>query len=464
MVAARCLSTDDYATIRQTFLAFDSVAPLLMLGIPSALFYFLPRATADSRGVILDNLTLLVIGALVFSLFLALGGYRLISRRFDNPELLNTLPWLILYPLFVMPTAGLTAILLWKSQAKTLASFNLILSLTITAASILAVTTTQSYLAPVLVRVLAPGLFLPIAIYLMLRGTTGKIRLPKRATMTAMLKYAVPLGMATMFGKLTLQLHALVVASLCTPAEFAVYINGATEVPIVGIVTGSIATVILAEMSDLCSQGKVRQALALFHKACIKSACVLFPTTCFLLVTATPFITVLYSTRYEGSVTPFIIYLFILPIRIVVYGSALMALGMTKSILVRSVFDLAINAVLCVALVRWLGYMGAPIALVITLYLWTTPFNLKQIGRGFGVSWLGTLPVSTLFRVFLVSILSTPLALLGVYGFPLPPIGQLLVAGALYWPAVVYLLHRGGFIVLPKLRRTPLPLDPRSSQ
>ena len=43
MVAARLLTKHDYATLRQTMLAYNFAAPILMLGLPNALYYFLPR-------------------------------------------------------------------------------------------------------------------------------------------------------------------------------------------------------------------------------------------------------------------------------------------------------------------------------------------------------------------------------------------------------------------------------------
>lgn len=451
IVASRWLSKNDYATIRQTFLAYEFIAPVLMLGLPTALYFFFPKEE-NKRGVVIDNISLLFLTGCIFSIFLLCGGYHLIARRFDNPDLLETLPWLIPYPLIIMPTAGLAAILVLQNKTKSLAVYNVVLSLTVTLSGIWAVLATHSYFAPVIVRVFVPILFIPVALFLMLSGNPGSTRWPCRASMLSMARYSLPLGAATILGQLTLQFHGIIVSSICTPDEFAVYINGATQIPIVGIVTGSIATVILAEMSSFCAKGDKPAALELFRKASIKSACILFPVTCFLFVTATQFITLLYSDKYEASVTPFRIYLLILPIRIVVYGSALMALGLTRAILIRSIFDFLINALLCWVLVRTLGYIGAPIALALTLYIWTTPFNLLRIGQGFGVHWRKTLPMDSLLKIALASIACIPLALLGSYGFDIPPIARMALAGFLYLVPVIFLFNYMGHLNLVNIR------------
>jgi O-antigen/teichoic acid export membrane protein len=51
IVASRWLSKNDYATIRQTFLAYEFIAPVLMLGLPTALYFFFPKEE-NKRGVI----------------------------------------------------------------------------------------------------------------------------------------------------------------------------------------------------------------------------------------------------------------------------------------------------------------------------------------------------------------------------------------------------------------------------
>ena len=55
MVAARVLTKHDYATMRQTMLAYQFVAPLLTLALPMALYYFLPGSGERKRGCFLSK-------------------------------------------------------------------------------------------------------------------------------------------------------------------------------------------------------------------------------------------------------------------------------------------------------------------------------------------------------------------------------------------------------------------------
>jgi O-antigen/teichoic acid export membrane protein len=220
---------------------------------------------------------------------------------------------------------------------------------------------------------------------------------------------------------------------------------------LIGIVTGSITTVILADMSRLCQEGRKDEALRLFRTAAACAAAILFPTFVFFLITAEPFIESLFSAKYADSVAPFRLYLFTLPVRIVTYGAALMALGLTRIVLFRSIIDLALNAVLCGLFVWLFGYLGAVAAMLTTLAIWTVPYNLHSIARGFGVSFWKTLPFALLARIFLLSLAAAPFALLCLLPHALPKLVEFCLAAMLYWPIIIYSSHRMNLLPIASL-------------
>ncbi|NMD01218.1 MAG: oligosaccharide flippase family protein, partial [Bacteroidales bacterium] len=380
MILARILTKTDYATIKQTFLAYNFVAPILMLGLPNALYYFLPRNENRQRGVTLDNILLLLGLAIIFSLFMAFGGYHLLAKRFNNTNLETTLKWMIFYPIYMMPVSILGAVLVYKEKVRILTFYNIFTQVLLGICVILAVLFTYSYSGPLIIQIILPAIFAFGAMYLIFSNLPKDSLKPSLKSMIEILKYSVPLGVASMIGTIMLQWDKIIVSAMCTPEEFANYVNGAMEIPLIGIITGSISTIILADMSKLCHNGNKDEALRLFKTASIRSSAVLFPVMIFLLITAKPFIIILYSSKYIESIIPFTIFLLILPVRTVMYGSALMALGKTNIILYRSLFDLIVNAALSILFVHFWGYLGAAIATVTTLYIWTIPYNLYFIG------------------------------------------------------------------------------------
>jgi O-antigen/teichoic acid export membrane protein len=449
IVAARLLNKHDYATMKQTMLAYSFAAPLLMLGLPNAIYYFMPRSESRKKGILIDNLTLLLFMGLVFSTFLLLGGTKVLALRFNNPDLSRTLEWLIPYPLFVMPASVLGAVLLTQGKTTLLAKYNAISSGLMVVAVISGAILTRSYTGPLFAQIVFPLLLLPVVLWMCFRYIPGNFTLPNRNSMVEMLKYSTPLGLSTMLGVIMLESNKIVVSVMCTPEEFANYVNGAVEIPLVGILTATISSVILVDMTNYIHAGNKEAALELFKKAAVKSATVLIPAMFFLLFTGRSFIVTLYSEKYLESVIPFYIFLFFLPVRIVFYGTALMALGKPKVILFRSIFDLLINTVLSIVLVHFVGYIGAAIATLMTLYMWTVPFNLYKISQGFSVPVQKTMPFRKLGTVVLISCL--PLPLLFVQ-FLLPfefYIVRLFLTAVLYFPVVLALLIRQRLIVVP---------------
>lgn len=406
MVFARVLSVADYGTYLQTFLAYDFALPLLTLGLPSALFYFLPGARERKKGLVLDNILLMLLSGLIFSLFLIFGGTELLAKRFNNPDLSKTLRWMVYYPLYTFPVLIASAVWVTQDKVKLNATYNVITGIILTLFLIAAAFLTNSYEAPTQVRIFIPILFLPVAIYLIFKHVPGSWYKPSLSSMWSMAKFSIPLGLAAAFGTIAIQLAAVIVSSLTTPEEFAIYANGAKEVPFVTVITGSIAVIIMADMSKKCKEGDLKSALELFRKASVLSACFLFPIMIMLMVHADSFIQVLYSSKYELSVVPFRIYLFFLPVRIVYYGSAFIALGRSKAILYRSIISLLLTGILAYLLTLYIGYIGAAIATVIVSYIWAIPYNLISLGKAFKCKPSYIVPFNKLGRIMVISIIS----------------------------------------------------------
>lgn len=457
MFATRMLSKADYATLRQTFIAYNFIAPLLMLGLPNALYYFLPRTETRKKTIAFENMLLLAILSLLFSGFMLLGGYKYLALRFNNPELEHTLKWMIGYPLYVMPVAIISAVLVIRGKTIELSLYNISTSLMLLLGTIAGLYLTNSYSGPLYAQIFLPALFFPFALWLILNNTPGKLGKIELSSMTDMLKYAAPLGLATMMGSLMLQLDKIIVSWMCTPEEFANYVNGAIEIPLIGVITGSISTVLLSDMSTLCFQNKENEAIQLFKKATQYSASILLPVMAFLALTAKPFIVTLFSEKYLESIVPFMIFLLIIPIRTVMYGSALMAIGKSNIILYRSFFDLLINMVLSIVLIYFVGYLGAAIATVITLYGWTVPYNLYHIGKGFKISPLQVLPLKIMLNIMIIAILCLVPASVVLLLNGLHPVLQLFIAAGLYFPIVFFVMYKKGYLYIPQKFEKYLP-------
>ncbi|MBA4374500.1 MAG: hypothetical protein C0402_16745 [Thermodesulfovibrio sp.] len=440
MVLSRVLTVDDYATYRQTMLSYSFAAPFLALGLPHALFYFIPRMRDRARGILLENLLLLSIMGIVFSVFLISGGNRLLAWRFNNPSLEKTLLILAPYPLLMLPMQALGACLLSQNRVGHMAAFNVssrvVMIIFILAASFIWRTPTAAILGVVISAaiVFSPG------IAMMLSATKGSRAVTSAQGLWAQVKYSVPLGLAGMLGTLSFSIDKIIVSSICLPKDFAVYSNGAFEIPLISVVTGSITAVLLPDLAGLFSGRKKTEAVELWKRSAVKSAVILLPAMFFLFMMTPEIISVLFSSKYAASSAPFRIYLLLLPVRVVTFGAMIMAAGANHWLLWRSAGDLIINSALSLLLVSQFGYIGAAAASVITVYAWSVPMSLVVIMRAYNSGVRDILPYAALVKIFMISALASvvliPNYFLGNYG-ALP---RLIISGPLYFAGVFFLL------------------------
>lgn len=403
MLFTRLLTKGDYATYLQTFLAYDFVTPLLTLGIPSALYYFLPNEKRGKK-VIIEVMLLLLLMGLIYTAFMLGGGTALLAKRFSNPELNKTLPWLNIYPLYTFPVLCLSTILVVYEKVKLNAQYNVYKGLILIILTIVAIIIGHNYTYPLIVKIIFPLLIFPLSVYLSFKYATGCFEFPELSGMWKILKFSIPLGLASIFATLALQLSNVIVSSFCSPAEYATYAVGAKEIPLISAITGSVAVVIMSDMAKLIKAGNEVEALKLFNKGTTATSMLLMPIMVFLFVFGDSFINILFSSQYSESVIPFRIYLLYLPIRIAQYNSVYIAFGHTRAVLFRTSLHMLLTVVFCIIFVRIYGYWGAALGAILASYLWAVPYNIVKLAEAFNCKKSEVLPFLKIGKVICISV------------------------------------------------------------
>lgn len=410
-IMARALAKEDVAAYRQTFLAYASIAPFLTLGIGQGMYYFLPSEKERLRGRVSDGLFALGIAGILFAIFIAFGGNQFLAKRFSNPQVAQLLLWMIPYSLITIPASVVESVLVARDRVGLASVFGVLRQLLIGAATLLPLLIWQTTQAPLIGNVVASILLGIVGLGLVYQSVPADSFWPSYSGIKELLGFTIPLALAGMFGALSLQMDKLIVAFLCSPEEFIEYSFGAMEIPLIGIVTGALTSVTLAEMRTSIVDNNPDRALHLFRQVARKSSYIILPAMVFLLITADTFIQYLYTSEYKNSVFPFRMYLILLPVRTVVFGSLIMALGRSRFILIRSAIGLAINGVLSTLLVWKYGPWGAVVATLLTIYIWSVPANLYILAKDLTRKWHEILPLQEIFGT-LVSLV--PLAIVSL--------------------------------------------------
>ena len=345
-VLARVFSQTDYASYRQTLLAYTFAVPFVTLGFDQALYYFLPGEEKRSRGILVENLIWLLGAGALLSLFLLVGGNRLLAMRFNNPDLATLLLFLIPYPLLMLPAASLSACLMARNRTEQVAGFNVGSRILMLLAIVVPCLIWPNPSTAIIGTVIGAAATTAAALILMFNSCNAGSWYPTFAGIGKQIRFSLPLGLAVLVGTVAQTVGQVIVAARCTPETFAIFINGAMEIPLIGVITGSVTSVVMVDYARFYREGRIDEIVELIHRAMIRSGLILLPVMTFFLCMAPETMCLIFGQRYEASAIPFRLFLLMLPIRTLTFGAILQATGNSRHVLIYAVIYLITNTLL----------------------------------------------------------------------------------------------------------------------
>lgn len=432
----RIFGRAEYGAYRQVWLIYNLLAPLLMLGIPSSLLYFIPRLEPERGHAFVRRTTVLLAAAGVILAAAISFASPYIGAVFNSPSLPELLRWFSLYVLLVFPCSHVVHALVARgAQGRAglwLGSFAVVNLLIVATASFFARTPRAAVQATAFVA----GMQLALGLWLL-------SRLHPRNTASApslmeQLAYAVPLGASTLGLALGRQAGHAVVSIFSKPSDYAIYAVGAFEVPLLAVVTGSIITALLPLFSQLHHEGRLSEVLSIWHDSIRKLSLVVFPLFWLLMALSGPLVITLFSQRYRASTTIFRIFLLLLPFRTTIYSAILAAAGLTRILALGTACFVASAALLGLPLIKVLGIAGPAVALVLSMYLLGL-FYLLQVAKLMQVSVARVFPWGYLNMIFLASAAPAIPAFAATF-LPIPAPAAVVLGGLIYCPLCFALL------------------------
>ncbi|MDA7880918.1 oligosaccharide flippase family protein [Akkermansiaceae bacterium] len=378
---ARYLTKADYSTYRQALLAYGTAAPFFALGLPKALYYFLPGEKKRPGGVFLENFLLLSVMGLLFTVGLWLGGADFLAWRFNNPDLSTALVVFAPFAFFMLPQGTFTACMMGRDRVQHVAIFQPLSKLVMVAVVITVAVLWAGSMGAIVGAGLGAALIYVPTVWLMFHVCRGGSWKVSCTGIKKQLHYSIPLGVAAMVSTTAGNIDKLLVSSMGTPEQFAVYVNGAVQLPLVGIITGTVVSVLLPDMAKHYKAGEYAEAIAIWRRGAVKCGLILIPSGIFLAGVGQDFMAVLFGERYRESGIPFAFYAMLLPLSSVSFGSPLLAAGKTKLALFECLGSLAINFGLTVLAIKLFGIYGAAAATLVTTYCWAACFNTLFIKK-----------------------------------------------------------------------------------
>ena len=405
VILARSLSRTDFGTFNQVWLVQKSLIYLFGLGLPVSAYYFLPRLAEGKRKTfVLQTIISLSCLAIPFSVSMYLLADTL-SIHFGNPELAYYMRLFSIYPLATLPTVSTDAILLSLGRAKSAAIFEICTKVAMIV-SVAGATIVDPRLDLIFGALIVYSIIqCMLGVWMMWQPVRKERFHFSLADWKSQISFAAPYGFATLAGVFNYQVDKVLIALVYPPAVFALYAVGAFEIPLAGITSVPVVSVILPELTRKFTSGDIPGFMKLWHGSMVKLAVPIFGVTAFLMVFAETMVTGLFSSQYAESVPLFRIYLLFLPLRITVLDNVLASLGETNLVFKVHLAALFLNIFLGFMLIWATGWLGPAIAAVFGGYFITVSLLIGIRGR-LAVSLGRLIPWKELFRIGLLAMLA----------------------------------------------------------
>jgi len=404
---SRVLETKaEYGTYQQTLLVYTFIAPLLALGLPAATFYFIPRNRGKEKSVLINGLAALITSASLFALFCVTLGPIFIPNWFGNSDLLSTIPWLALYGPATLILIFISSALVAVGRPKTSAIFTAIFRLSMACAVVLSAIIYASVNISLGVQAIVCFAGAILGIGLIWQATSkskSPSLLPSLSGVSTQLKYAVPLGLGAMMEGMALAIDKVIVSLFCSTEEYAVFVNGAMEVPLIAAITVAAGAVMLPEIVTAFSNNDRSKALELWKLMVKRVALFLLPAGFLFYLVSEELMVVLYSETFKESADPFRIYMLMLPARVAYFGMLFQGAGKTHLVLLRAVITLFLNTMITYFLVRKFGMSGAAWGTVAVVWFFVVPYCVIQCSKFVESRWNAFLPYRYILAVGTVS-------------------------------------------------------------
>ncbi|MDB4711446.1 polysaccharide biosynthesis C-terminal domain-containing protein [Verrucomicrobiales bacterium] len=404
---SRVLETKaEYGTYQQTLLVYTFIAPLLALGLPAATFYFVPRNQGKERSILINGLTALITSALLFALFCATLGPIFIPSWFGNSDLVRTIPWLAIYGpatlILIFISSALVAVGRPKTSALFTAIFRLFMAFSVVLSAVIYASVNISLGVQAVVCLAGAILGIGVIWHSTSKNKSGPL-LPSLSGVSTQLKYAVPLGLGAMLEGMALAIDKVIVSLFCSTEEYAVFVNGAMEVPLIAAITVAAGAVMLPEIVTAFSKNDRSKALGLWKLMVKRVALFLLPAGFLFYLVSEELMVVLYSESFKASADPFRIYMLMLPARVAYFGMLFQGAGKTHLVLLRAIITLFLNTMITYFLVRKFGMSGAAWGTVAVVWFFVVPYCVIQCSKFVEARWNVLLPYRYILAVGTVS-------------------------------------------------------------
>jgi O-antigen/teichoic acid export membrane protein len=367
---ARLLEQAEFGSLRQMYLLNQLLFALVFAALPTSLLYFYGRSTSPSeRGAALrSHFQIVVLLSLFITTVLVLFPGQ-IAQVLGNPRLAPWIPLFSAYPALYFLQNFVPAIMVAVERASLLTRFTFSIAVINSVPPITVAFVTGSAnktLVAIVVCAAISGVAAILTIAFLV--STHKIFSSKQAVpMRVILKYVGLLTVASGLTMVGLRVDQLVVSRTFGPAIFAIYVVGAFEIPLFGILQSSVSAVLLPKLAALQEKGDWEAIRNVWRDAVRRMGNIVLPLAAVLVVFSREIVVAIFGKDYSESAVIFAIFALLAPIRSVSFGLMLRASGRSQYDALGAGAFLVSSIVLCITFGAYFGYVGVAVGMVMSV-------------------------------------------------------------------------------------------------
>ena len=367
MLLSRFRTLEEYGTYSQLLLIINLATTFFMLGLPNSINYFLAREdTKEGKQKFLSvYYSLSTILSILTGLILVLSAPILI-RYFDNPLLKNYVYFLAIFPWTKIIMSSIEHVLIIYNKAKYIMVYKISNSIAVVAIIIFVQFLKMAFPLYIMLYLIVESIF-AVVVYILVKKLSQRLYFSlDRKLIGSILKFSIPIGLASMVGRLSIELDKLVIGRFFTTEELAIYTNAARELP-VAIISSALTAVLMPHLVRLLKENKNKSAVELWGYSITLSYIFISLVSFGVFTYATDVMTLLYSSKYISGSNVFRIYTLVLLLRVTYFGMILNSKGKTKFIFYSSLLSLILNLVLNYIFYKLFGFIGPAIATLLSI-------------------------------------------------------------------------------------------------
>lgn len=435
---SRVLPKSTYGTFCQILVIYAMSNAIFVSGLTQSVYYFLPRIEPyQHRGFVLQSMLILAGFGFSICLFLFFGA-DMIGRWWNNDQLPVFLRNYALYPVFILPVMISESVLMFFNRVYTVFLFNFISATFTFFVVAVPVLLGYSILFSIHCWIFYAFLQLLVAASLVFRTVKSPRFELQSVLFWEQCKYFMPLALAAILGVAASYIDRILVTIKGNSELFAVYFNGAFELPLIGVIGSAVTVTVLSLMSRYAKEQKYEEFIGLWHRSQTKVALILFPIWTFFLFFAHDAIVLLFSKSYVQSIIIFQFYLCLIPARLCPFNRIVVPLNKNWMYVVGHIVQFIVGLISCFILFSFFGIIGVAGGIVISIYA-NVFFMAIGCSRVLRIPLYKIWSLKPLIVYFLTAFFSS-LAAFGLCKFLIPNSTNILLISRLLLGAVITLI------------------------